>query len=258
VRGKHAFLERIAALPLAYEPGSRTLYSDLGAILLGLIVERVADTPLDVFVQERVFGPLGMRDTGFNPIWWLDSTILSDDGDGAALRGRIAPSETPDDADGFRFVQGNVHDENAYAIGGVAGHAGLFSSARDLAVFAQMILNGGHYGGRRIVREETVRAFTQRASTASTRALGWDTPGPESSAGEYFTTNSFGHTGNTGTSLWIDAERDLFVVLLTNRVNVSPDNQHHVPLRRDLADAVQKAILDMPVMKRKDRGLGKR
>jgi beta-glucosidase-like glycosyl hydrolase/CubicO group peptidase (beta-lactamase class C family) len=251
VRGKHAFLERIAATPLAYEPGARTLYSDLGAILLGLIVERVSGTPLDVFVQERVFGPLGMRDTGFNPIWWLGSETVNDDGDEAALRGRIAPSETPGEADDFRFVQGNVHDENAYAIGGVAGHAGLFSSARDLAVFAQMILNGGYSGDRRIVREATVREFTRRASETSTRALGWDTPGSESSAGEYFSARSFGHTGFTGTSLWIDPERDVFVVLLTNRVKVSPDNQQHVPLRRDLADAVQKAIRDMPVEKRK-------
>jgi beta-glucosidase-like glycosyl hydrolase/CubicO group peptidase (beta-lactamase class C family) len=252
VRGKHAFLERIAATPLAYEPGTRTLYSDLGAILLGLIVERVSGMPLDVFMQERVFGPLGMRDTGFNPIWWLSTSALGDDdANGDSLRGRIAPSEMPSDADAFRFLQGNVHDENAYAIGGVAGHAGLFSSARDLAVFAQMMLNGGHFGGRRLVREETVREFTRRASGTSTRALGWDTPGPESSAGEYFSARSFGHTGFTGTSLWIDPERDIFVVLLTNRVNVSMDNDQHVPLRRDLADAVQKAIRDMPVEKRK-------
>jgi beta-glucosidase-like glycosyl hydrolase/CubicO group peptidase (beta-lactamase class C family) len=250
VRGKHAFLERIAAMPLEYQPGTRTIYSDLGAIVLGLIVERITNSPLDVYVQERVFGPLGMRDTGFNPIWWLETPIpYAGEGDEAAqLRERIAPSENGDY--GFRFAQGNVHDDNAYAIGGVAGHAGLFSSARDLAVFAQMLLNGGVYGDRRIVAERTVREFTRRQSGASSRALGWDTPEPESSAGEYFSPRSFGHTGFTGTSVWIDPERDVFVVLLTNRVNVSRDNQRHVPLRRDLADAVQNAIRDMPVGKR--------
>ena len=193
-----------------------------------------------------------MRDTGFNPIWWLGTYALGDDPDGESLRGRIAPSEAPQsDSDDFRFLQGNVHDENAYAIGGVAGHAGLFSSARDLAIFAQMMLNGGHYGGRRLVREETVREFTRRASEKSTRALGWDTPGKDSSAGEYFSARSFGHTGFTGTSVWIDPERDVFVVLLTNRVNVSPYNDQHVPMRRDLRDAVQKAIRDKPVENRK-------
>ncbi|MGH7504632.1 MAG: serine hydrolase, partial [Longimicrobiales bacterium] len=236
-RGKRAFLERIAAIPLDYEPGTKTVYSDLGAILLGLIVERVADAPLDVFVQERVFGPLGLRDTGFNPIWWVDAPIgvASADDEGDQLRERIAPSES--DGDGFRYTQGNVHDQNAYAIGGVAGHAGLFSSARDLAVFSQMMLNGGFYGGRRILSEETVREFTRRHSKASTRALGWDTPGPGSSAGAFFSPSSFGHTGFTGTSIWIDPERDVFVILLTNRVNISRENQRHVALRRDLADA---------------------
>jgi beta-N-acetylhexosaminidase len=251
VRGKHAFLERIAAMPLEYEPGTRTVYSDLGAILLGLIVERVTGTPLDVLAQERIFGPLGMRDTGFNPIWWLETPILYANGDeeAAQLRERIAPSENGES--GLRFAQGNVHDDNAYALGGVAGHAGLFSSARDLAVFAQMILNGGSYGGRHIVDPATVRAFTTRQSSVSSRALGWDTPAPGSSAGEWFSPRSYGHTGFTGTSIWIDPERDVFVILLTNRVNVSRDNQRHVPLRRDLADAVQKAIVDVPVVKRR-------
>jgi CubicO group peptidase (beta-lactamase class C family) len=113
-----------------------------------------------------------------------------------------------------------------------------------------MMLNGGTYDGIRIFREETVQAFTRRQSEASTRALGWDTPGPISSAGAFFSPQSFGHTGFTGTSIWIDPERDVFVVLLTNRVNISRDNQRHVPLRRELADAVQRAIRDVAVQKR--------
>ncbi len=258
VRGRRAYLQRIAALPLEYSPGTSSVYSDFGPILLGFIVERITGQPLDVFAQERIFKPLGMRDTGFNPIWWLEMTNGGDgvDGDGevwAALRARIAPSER-DTLWRLRHLQGNVHDENAYALGGVAGHAGLFSSARDLVIFVQMMLSGGTWSGRRLVREETVRIFTRRFSTASSRAFGWDTPSEESSAGDYFSSSSYGHTGFTGTSIWIDPERDVFLILLTNRVNPSRNNQRHGPLRRDLADAVQQAIRDVVVTKRIDRG----
>jgi CubicO group peptidase (beta-lactamase class C family) len=263
VRGPRAYVQRIANMPLEYETGRRTLYSDFGPILLGVIIERITGKPLDVIAQERIFGPLGMRDTGFNPIWWVPQPRESNGGGGPAasnghddpwntLIARIAPSEK-DTLWRFRHIQGNVHDENAYALGGVAGHAGLFSSARDLAVFAQMMLNGGTYEGRRIVSEETVRAFTKRYSEESSRAIGWDTPSERSSAGEYFSASSYGHTGFTGTSIWIDPERDVFVILLTNRVNPSRENQRHTPLRRDLADAVQRAILDVPVTRRPDR-----
>jgi CubicO group peptidase (beta-lactamase class C family) len=257
VRGRRAYLERIATLPLEYEPGTKTLYSDFGPILLGFILERLSGQPLDVFAQERIFGPLGMRDTGFNPIWWVEPTNggPASDGDEDAwetLRARIAPSEK-DTLWRFRHLQGNVHDENAYALGGVAGHAGLFSSARDLAVFARMLADGGVYQGRRIVREQTLRAFTRRQGRESSRALGWDTPAEKSSAGDYFSEASFGHTGFTGTSIWIDPERDVFVILLTNRVNPSRDNQRHAPLRRDLADLVQRSIRDMPVTRRVER-----
>jgi CubicO group peptidase (beta-lactamase class C family) len=135
-------------------------------------------------------------------------------------------------------------------MGGVAGHAGLFSSVRDLATFAQLLLNGGVLGEHRVIEEETVRGFTRRQSPSASRALGWDTPSGMSSAGAYFSERSFGHTGFTGTSMWMDPERDLFVVLLTNRVNPTRANQRHIELRRNLADLVQLAIRDQPVRPR--------
>src|SRR5690606_20708564 len=126
---------------------------------------------------------------------------------------RVAPTEL-DTIYRHTHVHGVVHDENAYALGGVAGHAGLFSSARDLAVFAQMMLNGGEYGGVRVLDSATIARFTRRAN-ASGRALGWDKPAGRSSAGDYFSAQAYGHTGFTGTSVWIDPEYDVFVVLLT-------------------------------------------
>ncbi|MCI0432930.1 MAG: serine hydrolase, partial [Gemmatimonadetes bacterium] len=235
-RGRHAYLERIANVPLDYEPGTRTVYSDYGIILLGLIVEHIAGAPLDVLANARILAPLGMTDSGFRPLGWTD-------------RGRIAPTEV-DTVFRMRHVRGEVHDENAFALGGVAGHAGLFSSARDLAVFANLLLASGETGGRQLIREATLREFTRRQSEASSRALGWDTPAPGSSAGEWFSESSFGHTGFTGTSVWVDPARDVFVAILTNRVNPTRDNQRHTALRRDLADAVQQAIRDRPVVPR--------
>lgn len=238
-RGRGAYLERIAATPLDAPPGERTAYSDFSAILLGFIVERVSGQSLDRFVEERVFGPLAMRETGFRPLDWRDAG-----GDGVATR--IAPTEI-DTVFRMTHVRGVVHDENAFALGGVSGHAGLFSSARDLGTFATMLLAGGVYRDARIVEAGTVAAFSVRQSEASSRALGWDTPSGRSSAGDYFSDRSFGHTGFTGTSLWMDPERDVFVVLLTNRVNPTRDNQRHTRLRRELADLVQLSIRDQPV-----------
>jgi CubicO group peptidase (beta-lactamase class C family) len=238
LRGREQYLRRIAAMSMEYATGSRTLYSDYGVILLALIVERASGQALDEFLERRLFGPLGMRDTGFNP---LSRTGAAPD--------RIAPTEV-DTVFRHRHIRGEVHDENAYALGGVAGHAGLFSSARDLAVFAQMMLNGGEYAGRRYIQASTIASFTRRQAESSSRALGWDTPGGTTSAGSYFSASSFGHTGFTGTSIWLDPERQLFVILLTNRVNPTRDNQRHIALRRDLADAVQQSIVDVPVMQR--------
>ncbi|HEY8483990.1 MAG TPA: serine hydrolase domain-containing protein [Longimicrobiales bacterium] len=231
-RGRQQYLEQINRRPLLYPPGTRSLYSDWSMILLQLVIERIAGRTLDWFLQERVFGPLGMRDTGFNP--------------GPHLHDRIAPTEFVPLRGGL--VKGSVHDPNAYAMGGVSGHAGLFSSARDLAVFAQMLLNGGEYNGVRILRPSTIARWTAPQYPGSSRALGWDTPSELSSAGRFFSPRAFGHTGFTGTSLWIDPERGLFIVLLTNRVHPTAQNGRHVPLRRAVADAVQAAILDAPLI----------
>jgi beta-glucosidase-like glycosyl hydrolase/CubicO group peptidase (beta-lactamase class C family) len=241
-RGRQAYLERIAAAPLVASPGERTEYSDFSAILLGLIIERISGQTLDAFVEQHVFAPLGMRETGFVPLTWRDAG-----GNGA--RDRIAPTEL-DTVFRMAHVRGIVHDENAFALGGVAGHAGLFSSARDLGAFAAMLLQGGLAGDTRIVEHETVAAFTSRQAETSSRALGWDTPSGQSSAGDWFSDRSFGHTGFTGTSIWVDPERDVFVVLLMNRVNPTRDNQRHARLRRELADLVQQSITDRPVARR--------
>jgi CubicO group peptidase (beta-lactamase class C family)/beta-glucosidase-like glycosyl hydrolase len=256
LQGRQQYRRRIAAMNLEYEPGSRTLYSDFGIILLGLIIEQVSGQTLDVFLGERLFRPLGMRDTGFNPLQWPYGPGFFIDQDGAhnlpvpdAVLVRIAPTEV-DTLFRKRHLRGEVHDENAFAMGGVAGHAGLFSSARDMAVFAQLMLNRGFLAGRRFIDPATVELFTRRQSEASTRALGWETAAGSSSAGSYFSAASYGHTGFTGTSIWIDPEKELFVVLLTNRVNPTRDNQLHVPLRRDIADAVQRAIVDVPAVPR--------
>jgi serine-type D-Ala-D-Ala carboxypeptidase len=238
----------VISTPLFAAPGQYFEYSDLGADMLGFVVEAVSGQRLDQFLDERVFTPLGMSDTHFRP--------------DVSLRGRIAPTElTP--PRGYP-LRGEVHDENAYALGGVAGHAGLFSTASDLAVFAQMLLNGGSYNGTRIVADSTVKLFTRRA--AGTRALGWDTCGGHGSCGKYLGPNAYGHTGFTGTSLWIDPDREMFVVLLTNRVHAARARRPAkviADVRADLADAAALAvtdsrsgILEMPEKFRADRAVG--
>jgi CubicO group peptidase (beta-lactamase class C family) len=230
--GREQYLQQINERPLKSAPGTETVYSDWDMILTQLVIERITGMTLDRFVDENVFCRLGMVSTMFNP----DSS----------LRWRIAPTEIDTARGGLMW--GKVHDENAYAMGGVAGHAGLFSTARDLAVFAQMLLNGGVYDGARIVAPATVARWTAPQGPGSSRALGWDTPSAGSSAGHFFSPRSFGHTGFTGTSIWIDPTRELFVILLTNRVDPTRNNNRYVPLRRAVADAVQQAILNAPLV----------
>jgi CubicO group peptidase (beta-lactamase class C family) len=234
-RGREEYLRQIAQRPLKSPPGSETVYSDWDMVILGLVIERITGQPLDVFASERIFAPLGLRETMFRP----DTTNL-------ALRRRIAPTAV-DSARGLLW--GVVHDGNAWAMGGVSGHAGLFTSARDLAVFAQMMLNGGTYEGVRLLRPATIARWTVPQSVGSSRALGWDTPATESSAGDYFSPRSFGHTGFTGPMLWIDPERGLFVVFLTNRVNSRGTSNLQVPVRRAISDAVQMAVVDAPLVR---------
>ncbi|MEJ2581599.1 MAG: serine hydrolase, partial [Acidobacteriota bacterium] len=230
LQGPEAYLQRIQGMALVYEPGTDYKYSDLGMILLGEILQRVSGQPLEEFVRERVFEPLKMTDTLYRP--------------GADLLPRIAPTEY-DDWRG-RMIRGDVHDENAFALGGVAPHAGLFSTAGDLARFAQMLVNGGVLEHHRIISRETVGLFTRKAGDeGSTRALGWDTKSPENStAGSYFSPRSFGHTGFTGTSIWIDPDRELFLILLTNRVHPTRENQLIREARPAVADAVVNALTD--------------
>jgi CubicO group peptidase (beta-lactamase class C family) len=223
--GRVAYLQAINTRPLQYPPGTRAVYSDWSPIVLGLVIERIAGEPLDAFTHRRIFYPLGMTSTMFLPP--------------DTLRPRIAPTEMRADS---THIHGFVHDPNAYALGGVAGHAGLFGSARDLAIFAQMLLNGGYFEGVRLLRPETIARWTAKSERGASRAFGWDTPSPGSSAGRYFSPRSFGHTGFTGTSLWIDPQKDLYVVLLTNAVNPTRSHSRHFQLRREVADAVQAAV----------------
>ena len=221
----------VLSTPLEGRPGAQYIYSDLGADVLGLLIEVVSGEPLDKFLTRRVFEPLGMNETMYRP---ADS-----------LRYRIAPTEvTP--PRGYP-LRGEVHDENAYALGGVAGHAGLFSTAADLSVFAQMMLNGGEYNGVQIISKPTVELFTSRSF--GHRALGWDTAEGDYGSGRYLGPTAYGHTGFTGTSMWIDPEREMFVILLTNRVHAARALRPAKVIsdvRADLSDAAVLSVLDGP------------
>ncbi|MEO7999640.1 MAG: serine hydrolase domain-containing protein [Gemmatimonadaceae bacterium] len=208
-------------------PGTKYVYSDLGFILLGRLVQQVTGQPLDQYVEQHVFGPLKMTDTRYlPPASWLP---------------RIAPTEI--DPWRGRHIRGEVHDENASRLGGVAGHAGLFSSARDVARFAQMYLQGGSIDGTRIFDTATLNQFiTIQDKALSHRALGWETANGTNSAGHRLAPVAFGHTGFTGTSMWMDPTRDLYVVLLSNRVNPTRTNLKISGVRTALADAVVAAL----------------
>jgi CubicO group peptidase (beta-lactamase class C family) len=225
---KREFIAAICKEPLEYAPGSKTIYSDLGFILLGEILERTTGKTIDQLAQEQIFTPLQMTSTTFNP----SKNILA----------RIAPTEN-DATFRKRLLQGEVHDENAYAMGGVAGHAGMFTTASDLAAFGQMMLNGGVYAHHRMLTRATISMFTTPQTVAgNARTLGWMSPTPNSSSGKYFSSRSFGHLGYTGTSIWIDPDRKLFVILLTNRVNPTRENDKIAAVRPAVHDAVIESL----------------
>ncbi len=210
--------------PLDTAPGARMVYSDIGAILLGWIVERVSGQSIDAYLAQHVFTPLGMSETRYLPP--------------AEWRPRIAPTEV--DPWRGRHLRGEVHDENAFFLEKPVAHAGLFSSAADLARFAQMLLNDGTLGGTRVVKAETVRDFTRVQNVIlSNRALGWETPTGGNSAGRIMKRPAYGHTGFTGTSIWIDPVNDRFVILLTNRVHPTRENSRIGPVRTAVADVVE-------------------
>jgi CubicO group peptidase (beta-lactamase class C family) len=220
------------ATPLDTVPGVRMVYSDIGAYMLGKLVERVTGQTLDAYVRDHVFVPLKLHETMYRPP--------------TSLLARIAPTEFDPRRGGL--VRGKVHDERAYYLGGVSAHAGIFSSAHDLARFARMYLNGGELDGMRIVQPATIAQFTAYTdSTFSNRGIGWqkpDLPGmrfasPSSAwAGHLMSSRAFGHTGFTGTSIAVDPSRDLFVVLLSNRVDPTRNNNKITEVRRQLADSV--------------------
>ena len=209
--GRELVIDRVLRSGLVHAPGEAAVYGDLDFIVLGAVVEAVAQRPLDAFVRERVTEPLGLRDTRFFPL--ADGPLPE------PLRRRVAATENCPWRE--RILWGEVHDPNAFSMGGVAGHAGLFGTAADLMHFAQTLLDVWH-GRSDALPRELLRAFTRRQGLPekSDWALGWDTPTPgRSTSGRHFSAASIGHTGFTGTSLWIDLEREAIVVMLTNRVH---------------------------------------
>jgi uncharacterized protein YbbC (DUF1343 family) len=242
-------IKRLIKEPLRGAPGARFVYSDIGFIALGEVVHRASGMMLDEFARQNIFLPLGMRDTGFRP--------------DAKLKGRIAPTEkrrgqlnylgdsgANAGAEGEQWLRGEVHDPTAFRMAGVAGHAGLFSTANDLAIYCQMMLNGGQYRGTRILSPLTVAEMTRPRIVSDqgwTRGLGWDiNTSYSSNRGDLFPLGSFGHTGFTGTSVWIDPATQMFVVFLSNRVH--PDGKGDVgPLRGRVASLVAGALIDQTV-----------
>jgi serine-type D-Ala-D-Ala carboxypeptidase len=261
-RTRNELLQAAFTMPLAANPATSAVYSDIGFIILGIALERLADESLDRFCQREIFAPLAMTNTTFNPPLEIRTQIPPT----ADEREEPCGSDTPFDKlragsvrqlpkahppqsashQGIRstfrqrVIQGEVYDENASVLGGVAPQAGLFSTAADLAKFAQAMLNQGNP----MLRPETVALFTRRepAPPGTTRALGWDTPSTPSLSGKYFSPQSFGHLGYTGTSLWIDPTRQLLVTLLTNRTWPDSSNQAINQIRPKFHDAVIEAL----------------
>ncbi|HED09040.1 MAG TPA: hypothetical protein ENI57_13060, partial [Ignavibacteria bacterium] len=207
--------------------GSKTVYSDLSMIVLAKVIEKVTGMPFDKFVKRKILNPLQMKNTFFNPP--------------GSIKYKIAPTEF-DNYWRHRQLQGEVHDETASLLNGVSGNAGLFSSVGDLSNFLTMILNNGTYKNKRIIKKETVKLFITKQPN-SKRALGWDIKSPtKSSAGNLFSPRSFGHTGYTGTSMWVDPEKKLFVIFLTNRVYPTRKNRKIIKFRPVLHDEIIKSI----------------
>ncbi len=218
-------LRRALGVPLRASPGQRVEYSDIGFVVLWAAAEAAHGSPLYRLLDERVFGPLDMRSTTFLPGRWCE---------------RCAPTEQRKDGVEFRGV---VHDPTARQLGGIAGNAGLFSTVHDLSRFAAMLSMGGELDGVRVMNRETIERFTRRQSGAGSRALGWDTPGAGSggAAGMQISASAFGHTGFTGTSLWVDPARGTWVVLLSNRTFEPRAPNRIQAVRRSIHDLVAAA-----------------
>jgi len=225
--------ERLLNLPLAYAPGTQVLYSDLGFMLLEWVIEKTTGLSLPRFVEQEFYAPMSLKKTGFF------STKLP----GRFTQGRFAATE--DCPWRKRIIQGTAHDENAYALGGYSGHAGLFGTAEEVHALANLLR--GHWRGERkdYLRPETVRAFFTRQDMVdgSTWALGWDKPSPvNSSAGRHFTSTSVGHLGFTGASLWMDLDQDVIIIFLSNRIHPTRKNEKIRAFRPVLHDRVMEAF----------------
>ena len=233
---RQAVIDSIYTAPLDAAPGEVYRYSDFGMIMMALVVEQITGEPFAAWCKANIFIPLGMANTGFRVTGYADPNVV--------------PTEL-DDYFRHRLIQGEVHDENAWILGGTAGHAGLFSTARDLGRFATMMVQQGQHRSEPFLSPETVRLFTTVVDTSlSTRALGWDTrtPPPDlSSSGDFFGPLSYGHTGFTGTSIWIDPDAQLYVILLTNRVYPSRNSYDYLPVRRKVADLTYEALVGLPM-----------
>ncbi|HEY6768648.1 MAG TPA: serine hydrolase [Candidatus Sulfotelmatobacter sp.] len=232
-------LHRAFTTPLTADPGMRAEYSDIGFIILGAALERISGESLDRFCQQEIFSRLVMIGTTFNPAAEM-RLLIPPTAEEKLLTGTGASGLSRLGAPAPHVIQGTVQDENARVLGGVAGHAGVFSTAEDVARFALAMLDGG----RPILRPETVALFTRRehAPAGTSRALGWDTPSAPSQSGKYFGPTAFGHLGYTGTSLWIDPVRQVSITLLTNRTWPDCSSQEIKQVRPKFHDAVVEAI----------------
>lgn len=233
--------ERVHRLALVHDPGSRTVYSCMGFIALQSCLEKVSGEPLDQLLSKRLFEPLGLHRTCYNPTpdqarMCVPTERLDDTR--RQVEDRRGWERLRDD-----FIQGRVHDPAAMMVGGVSGNAGLFSTPAEAGRILQVMLREGAAEGRQVFCARTVREWTTRNSGRSTRALGWDTKSPEgSSAGKRFSSSSFGHTGFTGTSVWVDPEDGLFAVLLSNRVHPTSQNTAITDFRPTFHDEVHRLL----------------
>ncbi len=241
-RSPEAILEAIYDERLCYPTGSDSVYSDLNMILLAQALELLSGISMDVFLEKQVFAPLGMQRTGYNPGLGNPNCAPTENVEPWRLELRSARGDRPvtqtPNVDQSLWIQGEVHDPNTFALGGVAGHAGLFSTIGDVSTFLQAMLRSQF-----VAKPDSVAEFTRRQCEKSTRGLGWDTKSSEgSSAGSRFGPRSFGHTGYTGTSVWADPDSGRFAVLLTNRVHPTSENIKIRDVRPAFHDAVWQVL----------------
>ncbi|MCB0751820.1 MAG: serine hydrolase, partial [Ignavibacteriae bacterium] len=225
-------IKDIMNLPLENLPGEKYVYSDLGMITLQKVMEKISGKPINIFLKENLFDPLEMNNTMYHP----SNDIIY----------KCVPTEI-DTVWRHKLIQGEVHDERAAILNGIAGHAGLFSTTEDLSKFIMMYLNDGKYSCSQILDPKLIEEWTTKQSEQSDRAIGWDTKSLEgySSSGHFFSNNSFGHTGFTGTSIWVDKDTKLFVILLTNRVYPTRANRKISDFRPIIHDAIYNTIFSL-------------